>query len=86
MTAIEQEDLMLPQIGRLAVLEPDAARATRHRMRCGRALAQRRRSALRTKRAMAVAARIVEALLVATFCVAYLSVVVHDVVRLFERH
>jgi hypothetical protein len=85
MTGSEQEDLMLAQCGRLEALEPDAGRAERHRVRCCRALTERRLTALRIKRATAVTARVVEALFVGAFSVAYLSAVIH-IVRLLQKH
>jgi hypothetical protein len=85
MTQNEQDDLVMAQFARLAVLEPNAARAERHRVRCRRALTRRQLSALRTKRAMAVTARVMEAVLVVTFSAAYLTAVIHDVVRLLEK-
>ena len=75
MSGNEREGLMIAQLGRLSMLEPDAARAERHRVRCRGALGERRLSR----------PRLMEAALVSAFSIGYLSAVVQVVVWLLER-
>jgi hypothetical protein len=77
-------DLTLHHLRRLAVLQPDAARSERVRMRCHAAIADRCPApgarALPPGRSRA---RVIESGLVWALSIGYVSAVIHDLLRVY---